>query len=515
MIHDFVVAFRLQSTYRKNCVLYSLKHIPLLKKALPSALYKSKALTIFALILTTLYEVINIFVGKIFYMWLMLYLLAKLYPGNTQATMLHIGFCLSFAGATINNELFSPSKDKYYAIFIMRFPAKRYLLLNYSYGQIKSMVGFLPVMFVFSKLTNTSFWLLMLIPIFSLSLKNLVNMIKVKRNFKENHMSLAFWAVVLSLAAAYGLPVLSITIGTIPYVATILISVIGFVLSERYLLRYEGYKNICRNFLSNEDVFATWDTKEINKKQTLEQISDEKVTVNSTGYRYLNDLFIQRHRKYLLKSTKYISIGCILVFMTGIIAAVLFPNIRIGLGDVLRNKLTLLLFVMYMINRGQNISRYLFMNCDHSMLTYRFYRQPADILRLFRIRLITMIQINCKPALIIGAGCGILIAIDGGQNSMLLGILAWISIIAMSVFFSVHYLVMYYLLQPYNSEMDIKNPIFSAVQGGTYMITFILMQNEIPLVFFCFGMIGFTLLYCILALVAVYYLAPKTFRIHV
>lgn len=42
------------------------------------------------------------------------------------------------------------------------------------------------------------------------------------------------------------------------------------------------------------------------------------------------------------------------------------------------------LFLMFAINSGKNISMAMFINCDSSMLTYRFYRQGPAILSLFR-----------------------------------------------------------------------------------------------------------------------------------
>ncbi len=44
-------------------------------------------------------------------------------------------------------------------------------------------------------------------------------------------------------------------------------------------------------------------------------------------------------------------------------------------------------FIMYAINRGTGFTRALFMNCDHSLLTYSFYKKPDMVLTLFRIRL--------------------------------------------------------------------------------------------------------------------------------
>ena len=44
-------------------------------------------------------------------------------------------------------------------------------------------------------------------------------------------------------------------------------------------------------------------------------------------------------------------------------------------------------FIMYLINRGTSFTQALFMNCDHSLLTYSFYKQPGFVLKLFQIRL--------------------------------------------------------------------------------------------------------------------------------
>ena len=54
-------------------------------------------------------------------------------------------------------------------------------------------------------------------------------------------------------------------------------------------------------------------------------------------------------------------------------------------------------FVMYILNRGTTVTQAMFMNCDHSMLTYRIYRTPKVILGVFKERLKTLILINLVP----------------------------------------------------------------------------------------------------------------------
>ena len=102
------------------------------------------------------------------------------------------------------------------------------------------------------------------------------------------------------------------------------------------------------------------------------------------------------------------------------------------------------------------------MNCDHSLLTYSFYKQPKFVLRLFQIRLREIMKINAVPASVIGVGLALILWASGGTASPVDYAVLVVSILAMSLFFSVHYLTIYYLLQPYTAGTEMKS--------GTYRI---------------------------------------------
>lgn len=89
-------------------------------------------------------------------------------------------------------------------------------------------------------------------------------------------------------------------------------------------------------------------------------------------------------------------------------------------------------FIMYMINRGTVVTQAMFMNCDHSMLTYRFYRTPKVILALFKERLKTLIGINLIPALVIAIGLPLILFITGGTDNPLNYLVLFVSIIAIA-----------------------------------------------------------------------------------
>lgn len=75
---------------------------------------------------------------------------------------------------------------------------------------------------------------------------------------------------------------------------------------------------------------------------------------------------------------------------------------------------------MYFLNTGKVVTNAMFMNCDHSMLSYRFYRQPNTLLSLFKERLKTLIILNLIPALTMSLVISILLAVSGEHHLLLI-----------------------------------------------------------------------------------------------
>ena len=164
-----------------------------------------------------------------------------------------------------------------------------------------------------------------------------------------------------------------------------------------------------------------------------------------------------------------------------------------GLNALLLVYLPYFVFVMYILNRGTTVTEAMFMNCDHSMLTYRIYRTPKVILGVFKERLKTLISLNLIPALLIGGGLTLLLYLSGGVAEPLNYVIIFVSILAMSIFFSVHYLVMYYLLQPYNVNTEMKSSTYSLVQGLTYFVCYFFIGEKLPTFYFGLATIIFSI----------------------
>ncbi len=122
-------------------------------------------------------------------------------------------------------------------------------------------------------------------------------------------------------------------------------------------------------------------------------------------------------------------------------------------------------------------------------------------------------KINLLPASVIGGGLAVLLYFSGGTDNPVNYAVLIISILALSIFFSVHYLTCYYLLQPYNSGTELKSGTYKIVVWITYFVCFGFMQLRMDTLLFGILVISFCVLYCIAACILVFKLANRTFKL--
>ena len=523
MLQSFLISFRLRNTYKVNTFIYALKSIPGIRKLLPDKLYQSKALKIIGNIISILLEIINIFLGKFLYLLLMIVSLVSLYETPKNTTFIHILFFLSIIGAFLNTYMFNPTKDKYYAMFIMRMDAKKYSLSNYFYAIIKVFIGFLPFTILFGLLSDVPLWLCFILPLFIASTKIIVSAYSLSLYEKkgiiinENKPVKYIWILTsVFLLLAYGLPYLKITMPIEIAVIIMLVSIFFGLFCLRYLLRFNKYREMYKQVLTSTNMNAVANANQITKETVLSQISiDKKLTSNKKGFAYFNDLFIKRHSKLLLKSAKRVSAASAIVLAIILLITTMNQDIKTSVNNMLLTYLPYFVFIMYLINRGESVTRAMFMNSDHSMLTYAFFRKPEAILKLFKERLKSIILINLLPATVIGLGLPLILLLTGGTGNPLNYFVLFISIIAMSIFFSVHHLIIYYLLQPYNINSETKNTTYTIVSILTYVVCYYMIDLRLPTLSFGLATIIFAIAYSLISLFLVYKFAPKTFKIRI
>ena len=525
MLKTFITSFKLQNTYRTNSIIYSIKQLPLIKRILPNSLYKNRGLKIFASIISILWEIINIFIGKILYILLMIFMALSWYKTNHADTFIHLFTFLTFAGGVLNTYMLNPTKDKYYAIILMNINAREYGLSNYYYQLIKLVVGFLPFTIFFGWTLGIPLWVQILLPFFILAVKLIAMnymIYKFKKTNKatsENLPTKFVWGFVgICLLLAYGLPFLGITINSTIFLCISIIAILLGIYSFAKIHNFKDYRKMYKQILTESNVCMQEKANgtQAMKDNSLKQIElDTKYTSKKTGFAYFHDLFVKRHKKILTEAVKKQSVVILVIIIAMIIGITMNENFKTKTNEILLVYLPYFVFIMYLINRSSSVTQAMFMNCDHSMLTYRIYRTPKVILGIFKERLKTLITINLLPAVLIGSGLALLLYLSGGTDNPLNYAILFISIIAMSIFFSVHYLVMYYLLQPYNVSTEMKSSTYKGVQGLTYIVSWYMIQIKMPIFGFGIATIVFCIAYCLISLFLAYKYAPKTFKLRI
>ncbi len=525
MLKTFIISFKLQNTYRTNSIIYSIKQLPLIKRILPNSLYKNKGLKIFAGIISILWEIINIFIGKVIYIAAMIFMALSWYKTNNADTFIHIFTFLTLAGGVLNTYMLNPTKDKYYAIILMNINAREYGLSNYYYQLIKLIVGFLPFTMLFGMIAGVPLWVTIALPFFVLAIKLIVmnyciyDFKKTHKASNENLPTKFVWGFILvCLLLAYGLPAINITINQTIFLFVFIIAIILGMISLVKIHNFKDYRKMYKQILTQPNVYMqekTTGTQAI-KDISLKQIElDKNYTSNKSGFAYFHDLFVKRHKKILTTAVKKQSVVIVFIIIAMIIGITINDDFKVKTNQIILVYLPYFVFIMYCINRSSSVTTAMFMNCDYSMLTYRIYRTPKVILGIFKERLKTLISINLMPAVLIGGGLAILLYLSGGTDNPINYAILFVSIIAMSIFFSVHYLVMYYLLQPYNVSTEMKSSTYKVVQGLTYIVCWYMIQIRLPIFSFGISTIIFCIAYCLISLFLAYKYAPKTFKLRV
>ncbi len=525
MIKSFIMSFKLKNAYRANSIIYSIKQFPIINKILPNSLYKNKGLKIFANIISILIEFIFTFLGKFLYVFLAIFSILIVYSVEKSDSFIHIFLFLTIGGAFMNTYMLNPTKDKYYAIVIMNFDAKKYGLSNYYYQLLRVIIGFMPFTILFGLVINIPLWLCILLPFFVVAVKLIVmnyciwDFKKTKKAKNENIPTAVVWSVIaICVLLAYGLPALNIVINKTIFLSIFVIAIVLGIYSIFVINNFKDYRKLYKQILTENNIYAMKNntgTKAM-KDNSLKQIElDNNFTSNKTGFAFFHELFVKRHSKILTKAVKKQSIVILLVFLVSFIMIKVNPLMGESINKITLVYLPYFVFIMYLINRSSSVTQAMFMNCDHSMLTYRIYRTPKVILGVFRERLKTLIIINLLPAILIGLGLAMLLYLSGGTDNSLNYLIIIVSIIAMSIFFSVHYLILYYLLQPYNANTEMKSSTYKVAQILTYIVVYWFIGVKMPTFYFGIAMIIFCIGYSLVSLFVAYKYAPKTFKLRI
>ncbi|MBQ3420378.1 MAG: hypothetical protein IJH34_01640, partial [Romboutsia sp.] len=409
------------------------------------------------------------------------------------------------------------STKKYFSIILFNMDAKKYLKSDLFLSTVPSfIVNFLVLLLIVNiKIAFTLALFTLLCRIIGESIN--IWFYKKYKVFMVSNLVM-YWIILLLFIGITLLPIIHISISYLYVLITTIVFIPIAILSYIYLSKVKDYKLIYKKLNTLNRVMSEKTDKDYNRQSVVEVKSKDivinsKKTKNKKGYDLFNTIFFERHKEILLRSAKNFAYAVGLITIACIVIAKLDHNSGKLINEYILTRLSWAVIIMYFINRGAILTQAMFYNCDHAMLTFNFYKEPKVILNLFKKRLITITKINLIPGLVMALGVVVVLFLTGGTTNIINYITIPIFIISLSIFFSVHYLVIYYLLQPYNKYMKVKSITYTVVIFLTYLVSYLLTRViTSALIFSIIGVLT-TTIYIGIALFAVYKLAPLTFRI--
>lgn len=521
-----------------NMILYYFRKIPLLKWLAPGSSYKNESLKktlvflspLAILIFSVFRSLFNIGILALISLWvkLIVSIFKEMAYRDVFLNMTLIAFLLDFT-----DFYFMKKKDKsliYYNLFKID-PRTIFVANHFINLPIKTLASFLALALV-GKLAGFSLSLALSLAVLSYLASSIYNYINsrllAKKKLNENSLTkLGYFSILIMVLAFVAMVLFNISAEVL--LENLYFKLVFFILgllSLIGLMKFSGYSIILNDLSQDYQNITTYKDKKkeaINKANQLKiedfETSKNLLKKNLSGYKLLNELFFQRHRRHILKP---------IIVKSGILAVVvlvmvIIPFIPIkGLqeefpadyGSLLVKRLTgILPFAAYILFANESITRTMFANCDQALMQYGFYRRPKDLLKMFFLRLQKLIFWNGLGLIPFFVFLLLMNRINsaGLEDCIILGV----QFLALWVFFSVHTLFLYYIFQPYNDAQEAKSPIYFVINLAVYYVCYFTMQLglEGPMIGPIF--IGASLIYSILALVLVYKLAPKTFKVRI
>lgn len=154
----------------------------------------------------------------------------------------------------------------------------------------------------------------------------------------------------------------------------------------------------------------------------------------------------------------------------------------------------------------------MFVNCDAALLNYGFYRQKNAVFTMLCQRLRRFFFMNCVTATILSIFTLAIYSFRLPYNFKMVGSIVLFTYI-LGLFFAVYQVAIYYLIQPYDERGEITNPIVNFTNMFLYMICVINFRSlkfTPPTLLLT---IAALVVLVIVALLSLYKLAPKTFRL--
>ena len=528
MLNALITFFKYSFAEKGNKSIYYLKKIPYLGNLIKDNIYKNTEGKYIYGIIGLIQKILFKFIGKLLFLFLFIYSPAFLINKflfecdmNDAALQFFIILCC-ICGSILNSAVFNDREENYKFIKVLRMDPKKYYALRIMMKVSGDFIFFMPAMLIFKipsplKVLVILGCLRLIGEYINLILFGKFNFIIAKKSIVVG-LSYIIIPILGYVPAACGFifdfkPLVENLIVILALIVLAGLSFIG-------VMNFKKYKDIACIMLLKSEIKSVDDLKEdsmfadVRLKKTDKKLLDTRKFESKEGYEYLNSIFFFRHNKLVKRS---IEIKCIIITITFI--AITVFSLFFSKQDTdelfvsIKGILPVFVFIMYILSSTERITKAMFYNCDLALLRYGFYKRKEDVLLNFKSRIKKILFYNSIPTVLLVIEFSLFIFIIGKGASFIEIVPILISIVSLSCFFSIYSVFMYYILQSYTKDLEVKSPVFSFVNFIMYVACYGCSKIKITSQYFTIAIIAITILFIPISFMVIYKYAPKTFKL--
>ena len=474
MIKDYLKIIIINLTILGNQQLYSFKSSKIFNKLFNNISYSNPTIIYLLAIYKYIKDLLKLFLLNFTLIAVLLYLPLLFQEINNTIIYTGLIFIIPLI-AILSIRTFKANEKKFNIVHLMRYDAKRYCFSEIIKYLISTTIIFIPTLILILLLSEVKISITSSIIYYTISylFYNLLFLyIYDKKNVVFIDTKIYYVLLIILLLTPLGLSILSINISYLIYKITIIIKLI---LSILLLIWYHNTNSIYKLY---KERFSSYlnivdDDQIISRRLENQMKIDSSIKIDNKykkdkGYKYFNDIFVIRHKDILKGSTKIFSYVLLVVFLVVLLSIKFVPITKEYIGKFIENRFFYVLYIMILSNQGMKIIRAMFFHCDRAMLKYNFYRNKKTIFNLYKIRILSLIKINLPITIILTIGLDTILLLTTKYNTTNLILLTLATIVACN-FFSIYFVSLYYLIQPFTNNMKDRNVKFNVIVLITYM----------------------------------------------
>ena len=506
ILNTLGILISLRNVVNVNEILHAIRCLPVIGKHISEKIYGIRVIKILAMFFSIGYEILKMFFGK-FCLFAFLFLasggISSLNDYSMPTIYLYGMIIFLIAGVFIYSPFRADAVSRY-AVLLMGMDARRYTITKFVYDSIGVAVGYTLFGIPSALLAQVPWYIALLQPLaglgiraFSLGIEMTVFSSYARHNKtkKSNLMDILLLFMIVMTAFIAGPWIVMDSLLIVPAIAIILLAlmfVAGVLLVRRF--PHSLYRNAISAEQARSEIIKSKTKNSSSRAKELEVDNSARGRSDASGYKFMHELFIKRHSGVFVR--KMVA-SCLITAICIALASMLL-KLEISEYDNIKAESIVRLLVaehpgafilaLLAVNSAPHMTRVMYANCDTVFLTYPFYRTPSAIMKMFWLRLRSIILFNLPPAVMTSIFCVAALWLTGGEDLPLQSLLTVIAVMTAPVFFSAFYLAIYYLIQPYSSDFMIKSKLtmfLTSVVGFCCLVVAGLNINALVLTSMC------------------------------